>query len=299
MVDAGSSGWRNFPDFKQRVIDRARTRVLALLNIVGGGMGTNNEHDPADMDADAAIKLAKAYPDLIVGFKSAHYNGPGWPAIDNAVKAGRALDLPVMVDFGTINKERNLDILLGDKLRAGDIYTHCFSGHRAELLPDGKLNPAMWTGRKRGIIFDIGHGAGSFYWWVAVPAYEQKFYPDSISTDLHTGSMNAGMKDMIHTMSKILDLGSPLEEVIRMSTWNPAREIHREQLGHLTPGAEADITVLRLETGDFGYLDAAGARRPARQRLANEMTVRAGSVVWDLNGRAATAWQSFPYKKRQ
>jgi len=298
MVDAGTAGWRNFPDFRQRVIDRAGTRVLALLNIVGGGMGESGENDPADMDAAAAAKMAKTHPDVIVGFKSAHYDGPGWPAIDNALTAGKTANLPVMVDFGYITKERNLLTLLGDKLRAGDIYTHCYSGHREELLENGQLNPAMLTGRKRGIFFDVGHGAGSFYWNIAVPAFQQKFPPDSISTDIHTGSMNAGMKDMINVMSKVLNLGVPLEDVIRMSAWNPAKQIKRPQLGTLDIGAEADITVLRLDEGSFGFVDSAGARNGGSRQLACEMTVRAGRVVWDLNGRAAGDWKSFPYRKR-
>jgi dihydroorotase len=297
MVDAGTSGWRNFPDFRAKIIDRAKTRVLALLNIVGGGMGVTSENDAGDMDAEATAKMAEANPDVVVGFKSAHYNGPGWPSVDGAVKAGKLTNLPVMVDFGYITKERNINALFMDKLRPGDIYTHCFSGHRDEVV-DGKLNPAMEAGRKRGIIFDVGHGGGSFYWNVAVPAIEQKFWPDSISTDLHTGSMNAGMKDMTNTMSKILNLGAPLDEVIRMSTWSPAKEIRRPGLGNLDAGAEADVTVLRLDKGKFGFLDSAGARRDGNQLLVAELTVRKGKVEWDLNGRASVDWKSFQYRKR-
>src|SRR5262249_46648126 len=158
-----------FPDFRSRVINRARTRVLAFLNIVGAGMGTGKENDPSEMDPMAAAQAAKANADVIVGFKSAHYQGPGWPSIDNAVKAGNLAQLPVMVDFGQITQERDLGTLLLDKLRRGDIYTHCFSGHREEVLEDGKLNPVMQEGRKRGIIFDIGFGSASFYWYVAIP----------------------------------------------------------------------------------------------------------------------------------
>ncbi len=298
MVDAGTTGWKTFPDLRDRIISRARTRVLALLNITGAGMGDPKaENNASDMDPEAAAKMAKANPDVIVGFKSAHYNGPGWPSVENAVKAGNLTDLPVMVDFGFVTKERRLPELLLDKLRPGDIYTHCYSGHREEVLDDGKVNPAMVTGRKRGIFFDVGHGAGSFYWWVAVPAFEQKFWPDSISSDLHSGSMNAGMKDMPNIMSKILNLGVPLAEVIAESTWNPAKEIKRPQLGHLDVGAEADIAVLRLEKGSFGFIDSAGAGNPGTQRLVAEMTVRKGRVEWDLNGRAAPAWKTFPYRK--
>jgi dihydroorotase len=298
MVDAGSAGHRNFEDFKWRVIDRAKTRVLALLNIVGGGMGTTSENDPADMNAEATARMAKQYPEIVVGFKSAHYSGKGWPAIDGAVKAGNLCNLPVMVDFGYVTQERNLKMLMEDKLRPGDIYTHCYSGHRDELL-DGKVNPAMLTGRQRGIIMDIGHGGGSFYWNIAVPMFQQGFLPDSVSTDLHTGSMNAGMKEMSNVMSKVLNLGVPLKDVIKMSTWNPAQEIKRKDLGHLDVGAEADITLMSVQKGDFGFIDSAGGRMSGTQLIVPEMTVRKGAVVWDRNGWAAQDWKSFPYRKRE
>jgi dihydroorotase len=297
MVDAGTAGWREFPDFRARVIDRAHTRVLALLNIVGAGMESGKEDDPAEMDAEAAAAVAKANADVIVGFKSAHYAGPSWEAIDNAVKAGNLTNLPVMVDFGRINQVRNIGALFLDKLRPGDIYTHCYSGHRQELLETGKVNPAMWAGRKRGIFFDVGHGGGSFYWYVAVPAYEERFYPDSISTDLHTGSMNAGMKDMLNVMSKCLNLGSSLDEVIRMSTCNPAKEIKRPQLGNLSVGAEADIAVIRIDRGSFGFVDSAGATNAGNRLMVCELTLRKGAVVWDLNGRAGETWKMFLYQK--
>jgi len=299
MVDAGTSGWKNFPDFKDRVIRRARTRIFALLNIVDVGMGpvVKNESDPASMDAEATIKVAKANPDVIIGFKSAHYAGPGWSSIDGAVKAANATNLPVMVDFGTVNEQRNINTLFMDKLRPGDIYTHCYSGLRDEVL-DGKLNPAMVSGRKRGIFFDVGHGGGSFFWPIAVKAYEAKFQPDSISTDLHTGSMNAGMKDMTNVMSKILNLGTKLDDVIRMSTWNPANQIKHPELGHLSVGAEADIAVLAVEKGNFGFIDSAGARRNGSQKIVAEITVRAGQVMWDLNGRSAPDWEKHTYRTR-
>jgi dihydroorotase len=298
MVDAGTSGWRTFPDFRRRVIDKAQTRVLALLNIAGVGMGTGSEDDLAELDADAAIRMAKANTDVIVGFKSAHFAGPGWESIEAAAKAGKAVDMPVMVDFGYLNQIRNLSTLLLDKLRAGDIYTHCYSGHREELLENGTVNPVMAGGRKRGIFFDIGHGSGSFYWYVAVPAYEQSFYPDSISTDLHISSMNSGMKDMTNVMSKMLNLGSSLEQVIQMSTWNPAREIKRPELGHLDVGAEADVAVVRVDRGKFGFIDSAGAANTGDRLIVAELTLRKGRVVWDLNGRASENWKSFRYEKK-
>jgi dihydroorotase len=298
MVDAGTSGCRNFPDFRQRVIDRARTRVLAMINIVGGGMGVSSENDPNDMDPEATAKMCKENADIVVGIKTAHYSGPGWIAVDRAVKAASlAGNLPVMVDFGMTTAERTLPRLLLEKLRPGDIYTHVYSGLRQELV-DGKVNPAILDARKRGIIFDVGHGGGSWFWNIAVPFTEQGFPPDSISTDLHTGSMNAGMKDMTNVMSKVLNLGASLDDVIRMSTWAPANEIHRPELGHLSVGAEADVTVLRVDQGKFGFLDSANARLDGTRLIVAEMTVRKGVVVWDLNGRAGVDWRKFDYAHR-
>ena len=297
MVDAGSSGWKEFPEFRDRVIRKARTRVLAFLNIVGAGMGTGHENEAAEMDAEAAARCAKENPDLIVGFKSAHYAGPGWPSVENAVKAGNLAGLPVMVDFGQITSYRNIDTLFLDKLRPGDIFTHCFSGHREEVLETGKLNPAMAAGRKRGIIFDIGFGQASFYWYVAVPAYQAGFYPDSVSTDLHTNSMNGGMKNIDNVMTGLMGLGSSFSDVVRMATWAPAQQIKRSALGNLDAGAEADVAVFRLETGKFGLLDSAGAKMTGTQRILCELTLRKGAVAWDLNGLASEDWKTFNYRK--
>jgi dihydroorotase len=297
MVDAGTSGWRDFPDFRQRTIERSQTRVLAFLNIVAEGMGMGHEHDPEQFDADAAAAMAKKNADVIVGFKTAHYEGPGWHSVDNLVKAGNLANLPVMVDFGRVTAERNLRALLLDKLRPGDIFTHCYSGLRGEFV-DGKVSPTMLAARKRGIIMDVGHGGGSFFWNISVPMFQQKFYPDSISTDMHFGSMNAGMKDILNVASKILNLGVPFDEVVAMLTWNPAREIKRPQLGSLDVGAEADVAVLRVEQGKFGFLDSAGATYTGTQKIECEMTLRKGRALWDLNGRAGEDWKTFKYRTR-
>jgi len=297
MVDAGSTGWREFPDFRDRIIKHSRTRVLAFLNIVGAGMGTGNDDNVAAMDYQAAARMAKANPTLIVGFKTAHYKGPGWYSVDNAVKAGELANLPVMVDFGVTTAERNIENLFLNKLRPGDIYTHCFSGHREEILADGTLNPAMWAGRKRGIIFDLGYGSASFYWYVAIPAYKAGFYPDSISTDLHKNNMNEGMQSIDNVMSQLMNLGSSFVDVVRMATWAPAREIKRPQLGNLDIGSEADLAVLRIEHGHFGFLDSAGARKYGTERIACDLTLRKGEVVWDRNGLAGEDWLNFQYEK--
>jgi dihydroorotase len=295
VADAGGAGWRNFEDFKQRVIDRSRTRVLAFLNIVGHGMrGQAFEQDLADMEAGPTAEAALRHKGLVVGIKTAHYAGPEWAPVERSVEAGTRAGIPVMVDFGANRPERPVGELVTRKLRPGDIYTHVYSGLRNEQEPSGRVNPSLWEGRKRGVIFDVGHGGGSFAWRVAAPAVKEGFLPDSISTDLHVGSMNTGMKDMLNVMSKFLALGLSLEDVVRRSTWNPARQIQHQELGHLSVGAPADVAVLRLEKGRFGFVDAFGGRMRATERLGCELTLRDGKVVYDLNGIARPDWDTLP-----
>jgi dihydroorotase len=295
VADAGCAGWRNFEDFKQRIIDRSKTRILAFINIVGNGMrGGKFEADLSDMEAKPTADMALKYPGLIIGVKTAHYPGPEWTPVEHAVEAGTMANIPVMVDFGTNHPERPLAELVTKKLRPGDIYTHMYSGLRGELAPSGHVNQGMVEGRKRGVIFDVGHGGGSFLWRVAMPLIKDGFIPDSISTDLHIGSMNTGMKDMLNVMDKLLALGLSLDSVVAQSTWNPAREIKQEQLGNLSVGAIADVAVLRLEKGKFGLTDMYGARMDSTQRLMCELTVKDGKIVYDLNGISRPDWKTLP-----
>jgi len=291
VVDAGSSGRRNFAHFKKTVIDRARTRVLAFLNIGGVGMpGDDKEQNVGDMDARGAAEVAIANRDTIVGIKVAHYRGPDWTPVERGVEAGALANLPVMVDFGEFRPERPFQDLVLKKLRPGDIYTHMFYAPVPMLDEQGRLLPYLFEARKRGVLFDVGHGGAAFEFRQAVPAVRQGFPPDSISTDVHSGSINAGMKDQLNVMSKFLNMGMPLDDVIYLSTWNPARIIHREQLGHLSVGAQADIAVLRLERGRFAFVDSWGAGMEGNQRLSGELTVASGRVVYDLNGRTRDRW---------
>jgi dihydroorotase len=296
VADAGCAGWRNIDDFKTRIIDRSRTRVLAFLNIVGHGMrGGAFEQDLEDMQAKPTAEAALRHKGVVIGIKTAHYAGPEWLPVERAVEAGTIANVPVMVDFGNDKTERPLAELVTKKLRPGDIYTHVYSGLRKELDEQtGRVNPGLFEGRKRGVIFDVGHGGGSFAWRIAVPAMKEGFGPDSISTDLHIGSMNAGMKDMLNVMSKFLALGMSLEDVVKKSTWNPAREIKQDGLGHLTVGATADIAVLKLENGSFGYVDSFGGKMKAKQRLACELTLKDGRILYDMNGLARPEWETLP-----
>src|ERR1043166_8482370 len=297
VADAGSAGWRTFDDFKTRIIDNQKTRVLAFLNIVGAGMGSGQiEQNLEDMEVKPTADMALKHKGVIVGIKSAHFNGPEWDPYIKAEEVGKIANIPVMVDFGgNVRAGRTLYDLLNKYFRPGDIFTHMYGGNRGEQDPDTKgPSQAMIDGRKRGVIFDVGHGNGSFKWSCAIPLMKAGFIPDSISTDLHYSSSLGGMKDMLNVMDKFLAMGMSLDQVILRSTWHPAKEIHREDLGNLSVGSPADIAVLRLEKGNFGFVDQLGGRLDGTQKLLCEMTLRDGNVVHDLNGMSAPPWEKLP-----
>ena len=177
---------------------------------------------------------------------------------------------------------------------AGDITTHMYLAAVPWVGPDGKLLDYLYKARERGVVFDVGHGGGSFFWRNAVPSIEQGFYPDSISSDLHTGSMNDEMMDMATVMSKFLAMGMPLEEVIRESTVNPAGEIGHPELGHLSVGAVADVAAFEMMEGRFAYLDVFGGKLEGDRRLRCELTLKDGKAVWDWNGRSGVDWRQLP-----
>ena len=293
VVDAGCAGWKSFPAFKKNVIDNAQTRVLAFLNIVGEGMrGGAYEQDIHDMDPKLTAQVASQYKNIIVGFKVAHYVGNEWTAVDRVVEAGKLGHMPVMIDLGSSTPPLPIEELYMKHLRPGDIYTHAFAlldGNIRETIVDEqlkKVKPFVWEAQKRGIIFDVGYGGGSFNFTQAIPAIKSGFYPDCISTDLHTGSMNAAMKSILNVMSTFLAMGMDLQKVIKATTWNPALAVHREELGNLSTGSEADITILKLEKGSFGFWDKTGYKLEGDQKLGCEMTIRSGKIVYDLNGIA-------------
>ena len=290
MADAGSAGWRNFEFFRTTVIDRAETRVFAFINIAGLGM-VSNMVEQGDFNPEAVARLAKKHRDVVVGVKAAHYEKPDWASVDQAVKAGELAGVPVMVDFGYFLPERPYWKLVTERLRPGDITTHAFRGPVPWVDEDGRLYPYLSEARRRGVLFDVGHGGGSFTWRNAVPAVRQGFYPDTISTDLHAGSRNGAMMDLPTTMSKFLAMGMPLAGVVGVATWKAARAIHRPELGHLTPGAAADIAVFRLMKGEFRFRDPFGGAFPGRQRLFCELTLKDGKVVWDWNSRTGVDYR--------
>lgn len=294
VVDAGSSGWRNFRQFKKQTIDRSQTRVLAFLNIVGTGMyGRLEEQDVSDMNpVMAANMINRLFPDHIVGIKAAHYWGD-FTQVEHGVEAGKLANVPVMVDFGEHKPMLSLETLLLEKLRPGDIFTHTYSyttGREPVVDENGKVKPYIFRAQEKGINFDVGMGGGSLIWHQAIPSVEQGFLPDVISTDLHTQSMNDGMKDLPNTMSKFLNMGMSLQDVILRATWKPANVIQRPDLGHLSEGTEADLAVFAVREGDFGFIDSRRRKMKGTKKLEAELTIRAGRVVWDLNGMSVPMW---------
>jgi dihydroorotase len=296
VVDAGSSGWRSFPDFKRRVIDISKTRVLAMLNIVGAGMRPNGiEQNTEDMDGKATGEMALKYPTVIVGIKSAHFAGPEWKPYEQAEIAGRMANIPVMIDFGARRTERPIYKLFEDYLRPGDIYTHAFSGERGEQdNVTGGVGRGLREARAKGIYFDVGHGGSSFAWSVAIPLLLDGFPPDSISSDLHVDSMNAGMKDMLNIGDKFLAIGWPLKDVIAAMTWHPAHEVKQDQLGNLSQGAIADVAVISIAHGHFGFGDSYNSRVESDQKMVCELTIKDGKFVYDLNAMSGNPWNQAP-----
>jgi len=302
-VDAGTAGTEHFEDFKTGTIDRMKVRILAFLNIARYGMvDASSEQRVGDMDAARVAEVAQAYPEIILGIKSAHYwtrdpwddEHPPWASVDRAVEAGELCGLPVMVDFWPRLPERPYPELILEHLRPGDIHTHVFAQQFPIIDRHGKVEQHMREARERGVIFDLGHGAASFWFRNAIPAWKDGFKPDTISTDLHMGNINGPVVSMVNTMNKYLSTGMPLQEVIKRSTILPARVIGRPELGSLSIGAAADIAVFRQLEGDFSFTDCGKARLVGKHKLECALTLRAGEVVYDPTGLTMPEWEQAP-----
>jgi dihydroorotase len=284
VVDAGSSGWKDFPDFKKKIIDSSKTRVLAFLNIVGAGMrGRKFEQDTDDMDGKKTAMMAQQYHEYIVGIKLAHYKGAEWKPVDEAIKAGNRAKIPLMIDFGDNKSPLSLEELFLKHMRPGDIFTHCFAElkGREYIVDTGskKIKTYVWEAKKRGILYDVGYGEISFSFSQAIPAIESDFYPNSISTDMHASKGNK-MKDMTEIMSEFIALGINIREVVERVTWNPAREINHKELGNISKGTIADITILHVRKDHFEFYDHTGNKINGNEKVECKMTIRGGKIVY-------------------
>ena len=300
-VDAGTCGWRNFGDFKENVIDATKLRVLAFLDIAAKGMAyPDSEQAVADINPQIAAAVAREWSDCIVGIKSAHYwprhedgEHPAFASIDGAREAAALCGKPVMVDSIPVVPERSYPAILS-RLEPGDIHTHVFAQQFPLLNAQGKVEDYLRKERERGVRFDVGHGSGSFWFRQAVPCFEQDFWPDTISTDLHHQNVTGPAIDLLYVASKFLAMGMPLAQVLYRVTRAPALTLSRPELGTLADGACADLAVLRVREGRFGYLDCGGARLGGEGKLECVATVRAGEVLFDPEARSAPDWREAP-----
>lgn len=289
VADAGTSGWRNFPAFKTQVIDKSRTRVLAFLSIGGLGLsGKEAQEDLSDMNVDSTCATIQRYRETIVGVKIGHYEKPEWAPFDLAVEAAERSGTPLFVECHL--PEYTLEQQL-NRMRPGDIITHSYERvkERMSVVDDnGNVRPFVMKAKERGILFDLGHGGAGFWFSEAIPALKQGLAPNSFGTDLHRFSFNAGMKDMTNVISKYMAMGMELKDAVARATSGPANAIRRQDLGHLSVGAVADITIFSVRRGAFGFVDAGGNRIEGNSKLEAELTLREGKMVWDLNGRMAS-----------
>lgn len=302
-MDAGTCGIRDFVAFKERIIDTCRVRVVAMINIADGGMvNLESEQRLSEFHPKAVAGMAASFPGVVVGVKTAHYwvgkpftkEHPAWASVDSTLEAARLAHLPAMFDFQPTLPERSYQQLVLEKMAPGDIHTHMYAQQFPVIDEHGRVSEFLFEARRRGVLFDLGHGAGSFWFRNAIPAWQQGFGPDTLSTDLYFDNVAGPVHGLTHIMSKYLSIGMPLEEIIYRTTKRPAEIIGHPELGTLQEGSCADVTVLRCEEGAFGFSDAGRARMTGGKRLVCEMTLRAGEIVYDVNARALCDWQQAP-----
>ena len=296
MLDAGGPGWKTFDIMKDDVIRKSKTRVFSLLNIVGSGMIMDGEQNVSDMDPEATAAKINERKDMLVGVKVAHFEANSWEAIKNGKKAAEDSGTFIMVDQNPISG-RNMEVLLDKYMTSGDILTHVYAWGKPILDNNKEVYKYFFEARKKGIIFDLGHGAGSFSFSMAKPAIDQGFEPDTISTDHHRESLLTNHSNMPNCMSKMMALGISLNDVIKKSTYIPSKILNRPELGHIGEGSEADIAVLKIHNGKFGLIDngLTGNRKLITDKIIeNQITIKAGKIVWDKEGYSYENYTNTP-----
>ena len=302
VIDAGTCGWRDFMRFKETVIDVSEVRVLAMINIAAGGMVCmESEQKPEEFNAGVAAEIARAYGDIVVAIKTAHYwthkpftdEHRPWTSVEATLRAGELAGKPCMFDFYPWLPERPYQGLI-ERMRPGDVHTHMYAQQFPVLDEHGHVSDFLLKAKERGIRFDLGHGAGSFWFRNAVPAYRQGFAPDTLSSDLYMENIHGAALNLLNIMSKYLCIGMPLRETVARTTVEPARQFGHPELGTLSPGACADVAVLKLREGDFGYADCGNARLSGTWRLECELTVRGGKIAYNRDALGMPEWTQAP-----
>ena len=283
VVDAGSPSWVTFPGFREFIAEPAQTNILTYIHISGIGLvyGPLGEMtDIAYASPEQVAETLQKHRDITVGVKvrqgKMQVGNNGVEPLKLAIQAAARAETSVMCHIGA---GVSLPEILG-LLRPGDVITHCFQGNGDNIIDEkGRIIPEAWKAREDGIIFDVGHGAGSFHYEIAQRAMEQGFISDVISTDLHTGNINGPVYDLPTTLSKLMHLGLPLADVIEKATFSAAKAIQREdQLGNLKVGTVADVAVFDVLEGQFEYFDSHGTKFIGDKKLKTELTIREGKI---------------------
>lgn len=285
FVDAGTAGAGTFHGFRKLIIEPSDLRIIAFLNIshpgiygYGPGFMVGETSELRLLNTPACVKVAREHEDLICGVKVRLGNNVselvGIGALDCAIEAAEELDLPVMVHIGAPPPRRK-DIL--ERLRPGDILTHCCRMFpNAAIDSNRNIRREVEESRERGIIYDVGHGRGSFDFDVARAMVDNGFVPDVMSSDVHVNSIDGPAFDVLVTMSKFLSLGASLSDVIAAGTSRAAAAVGRPELGTLKPGSPGDAVVLRHEEGEFEYLDSLNQTYIGEQKLEPEVMILNG-----------------------
>ena len=283
VVDAGSPSWVTFPGFREFIAEPAQTNILTYIHISGIGLVYGPIGEMIDIAYAAPERVAdtlQQHRDITVGVKvrqgKMQVGDNGVEPLTLAIEAAERAGTSVMCHIGA---GVPLPEILG-LLRPGDVITHCFQGNGDNIIDEkGRIIPEAWKAREDGVIFDVGHGAGSFHYEVAQRAMEQGFISDVISTDLHTGNINGPVYDLPTTLSKLMHLGLPLADVIEKATFSAAKAIQREeQIGNLKVGTVADIAVFDVLEGQFEYFDSHGTKFIGDKKLKAELTIRKGKI---------------------
>jgi dihydroorotase len=247
--------------------------------------------DPSDLQVQQTVEAARSHPESIVGVRSPHVKGAGREGVERAVRAAESMGGVALVEFleepGVTYRE-----LVLERLRAGDLITHAFGASTPVLESNGNISTMLTDARRRGVLFDLGHGSQGFAFRNAVPAVRKGFLPDIISTAMDKTSLLLPRAEMMTTLSKLLNLGVPIEQLVERVTVRPARAIKRPELATLREGGVADIAVIELQQGQFGFLDSGHARLRGDRRLRAVLTIRGGSVVWDSEGLSTGDWST-------
>ncbi len=287
MLDVGTCGSFQFEIFRRLYIDRAVPQILGLVNLSCMGLMAFNMGELLDRryaDVPGVIRTIREHPGVAIGVKircSRNLVGDGEQGRANffdAVRAARESGTWLMIHIG--DSPLTVPEML-EHLEPGDCITHCLrSGNTRILDEQDRVYDAVRAAAERGIIFDVGHGLGSFHWKTAEAALEAGFEPNAISTDLHTLNIHGPVYDMPATMSKFLLMGMPLERVVELSTTRPAEILkHDDQIGTLREGTTADIAILEKREGRFRLTDSSGDDRIGRELLTAAVTIRAGRIL--------------------